>query len=485
METRIPDRLRFRCNDSILERAFEIALNDLASNIVPLQDGLLERESFVFRAGASYEKPWTRDAAINVWNGAGLLYPEVAYNTLLATLERTSAGLQIGAEYDQYWDRIIWVLGAWWLYLFSGNRDLLTVAHEAGRNTLASLEDTEFTSDLGLFRGPAVYGDGVSAYPDVYAHTADGHSSILRWPAANPGGASKPGRGLPMHALSTNCLYFHVYEVLGAMAQEVGVPPDPTWTAKSERIRASINRHFWIPERGHYRYLVDPFGGSDEQEGLGQACAILFGVADDERRDSVFRTQSITATGIPCLWPCFDRYRRDDHYGRHSGTVWPPIEGFWAEAAARHGRADLFGFELRKLSERAVRDGQFFELYHPESGLPYGGLQEWEGRGIVDDWQPLPHQTWSATGFLRMVLMGIAGMRFESEGVRFRPVLPAPLASVELSGVPYRDATLRVTLHGPGRRVRQVHVDGKDTAAPFLPTDAVGAQVIEIVLGSG
>jgi hypothetical protein len=38
---------------------------------------------------------WTRDAAINVWSGAGLLYPDVARNTLLATLEQGEHGPRI------------------------------------------------------------------------------------------------------------------------------------------------------------------------------------------------------------------------------------------------------------------------------------------------------------------------------------------------------------------------------------------------------
>jgi hypothetical protein len=77
-----------RSGSPTAERAFSIALDDLASNIVPFSEGLLDREAPVLRAGAGYEKTWTRDAAINVWNGAGLLYPAEGRNTLLSVLER-------------------------------------------------------------------------------------------------------------------------------------------------------------------------------------------------------------------------------------------------------------------------------------------------------------------------------------------------------------------------------------------------------------
>jgi glycogen debranching enzyme len=467
----------------VIESALKVAFDDLASNIVPLKEGLLDSEQPVFRAGGGYEKPWTRDAAINVWNGGALLYPAVARNTLLATLERRGGALRIAHEYDQYWDAIIWALGAWAYFLASGDSDFLRDAFAAARNTLFDLERNEFDEELGLFRGPAVYGDGVAAYPDIYARTKSGHSSILRWVDANPETRARPGYGLPMHALSTNCLYFRVYEVLPQMAELLGIESDASWSARAETLRKAINLHFWSSERGLYNYLHDKFGGSDVQEGFGHSFAILFGIADADQRESIFRRQHVTPQGIACLWPCFSRYRVGDHYGRHSGTVWPPIQGFWAEAAARYGRGDIMAQELRTLAERAIRDQQFFELYHPDRGTPYGGLQEWEGRGIVDDWPSYPHQTWSATGFLRIVLFGLAGMELQPGGVRFAPMLPEDMSGFELTGLPYRDALINLIVegHGRGSRVRETRVNGKVTSDAALSADAMGSVTVEIL----
>lgn len=107
-------------------------------------------------------------------------------------------------------------------------------------------------------------------------------------------------------------------------------------------------------------------------------------------RSTTLRARSSTAipnkitAGIPCLWPCFDRYRREQDYGRHSGTVWPPIQGFWAEAVARQGRADLFARELLVLARNADRDGEFVEIYHPDTGLPYGVCKSARDKGSAD-----------------------------------------------------------------------------------------------------
>jgi hypothetical protein len=114
--------------------------------------------------------------------------PEASRSTLLSVLERSAEGKVIFG--GQYWDAIIWTTGAWAYYLYTGDRDLLALAFEATQNSLARFEAEEYDPHTGLFRGPACYGDGVGAYPDVYAQT-NGSSSILDWPRCNP---DKPAR---------------------------------------------------------------------------------------------------------------------------------------------------------------------------------------------------------------------------------------------------------------------------------------------------
>ena len=85
--------------------AFRIAMGDLLGNVSLFQDGLLESPRPVILAGLDYDTPWTRDAAMNAWNGASLLMPEVSRNTLLSVLERVDGKVRIGG---QYWDCIVW-----------------------------------------------------------------------------------------------------------------------------------------------------------------------------------------------------------------------------------------------------------------------------------------------------------------------------------------------------------------------------------------
>ena len=261
-----------------LNEAFRIAIGDLLGNVTPFQDGLLERPAPVIFAGLAYDKPWTRDASVNAWSGASLLMPEVSRDTLLSVLTRSNGKVQIGG---QYWDCIIWTTGAWHHYLYTGDKQFLALALEATRNSLAFFEQTEFDAKDGLFRGPASTSDGVAAYPDEFA-TAGCPMDILAWPGLHPDKVSKPGYGIPMKTLSTNCLYYNAYVTAEKMAAELKAPVDPQWTAKATNLRRAINTRLWNQKQGCYRLLISPFGKCDRQEGLGSSYALLFGVADTE-----------------------------------------------------------------------------------------------------------------------------------------------------------------------------------------------------------
>lgn len=466
-----------RTNDPSVNRAYRIALGDLWGNIQPFQDGLLEEPRPVLLAGLDYDTPWTRDAAINVWNGLGLVWPSVARDTLLSVLERREGRVCIGG---QYWDAIIWSLGAWACYLHSGERDFLALALQALRNSLERFEAEEFDPQFGLFRGPAVYGDGVAAYPQRYS--PGGTSSILDWVKFNPQKQADRGYGIPMMSLSTNCVYAQAYRVANWMAEELSLSPVVAHEQRAATLRASIQKHFWNPEQGTFRYLVDAEGGSDHQEGLGHSFALLFGLADAGQAASVLDRQFIAPAGIPCVWPSYERYTQKGGYGRHSGTVWPFISAFWGEAALQHGRPDLFEREFKIFSGHINRHGQCAEIYHPLSGEVYGGLQE-AGQGADGlEWTSCSRQSWTASAYLRMLLFGVAGLHFHRAGLEFQPCLPAGLERMRLDGLRYRGGTLDLALEGRGSRICRCSVNGLRADA-FLPADATGKQHVVIELG--
>lgn len=394
--------LSLRTGDAQLDQAFRLALGDLLGNVQPFRDGLLETSAPCLIAGLDYVTPWTRDAAFNTWFGLAKLSPEVARNTLLSVLERTSEGVvRIGG---QYWDAIIWAHGAWELFEATQDRAFLATAFDAVKNSLTRFEAEEFDSADGLFRGGACFQDGIAAYPDFYTPEAGDppFSGIHVWVEVAKTKRYPTGGGMPCKALSTNCLYYRAYQVGGYMANALGVALDSSWDAKADALRNAINTRFWNTAKGSYRYLVDAPGEDDRQEGLGLAFALLFGVADDAQAAKVFANVHLSAHGIPCVWPTYSRYAINGEYGRHSGPIWPQVNAAWALACIARGRTDLAEAEFVSLANKACRDGGFIEVFHPDTGAPYGGLQEHHERPGIELYPVIRRQSWCASGYIAM-----------------------------------------------------------------------------------
>jgi len=410
----------FECNDERLNKAFRLAVGCVEANVAVIKHGLLTEEKPCVMAGLDYATPWTRDAAINVMNAVKYTDAEIAENTLVSVLEKINDRVVIG---DQYWDNVIWGLAAYDLYCVNKDEKFLSLAYATLDNTLSDRINDEFDRKTGLFRGPAVYGDGVSAYPDKYTDS-DFNSGILSWVDSHPAERAEKGYGLPMFALSTNCLYYAAMRVADKMAGLLNKQAKYETTA--DELKNNVEIKFFNGKS--YDYL---YNECSAQEGLGLSFLLLFDMVPKDRAESIIKNAYVTKQGIPCVYPTFDRYK-EYGFGRHSGTIWPHVQGFWAKAALKYGNVSAFEHELFALADNAVKDLQFAEIYHPESGVIYGGVQEINafGKRGMDIWKSCDYQTWSATAFLNMIFEGIAG--YSTINGKFNPYLPKGIEYIKL-----------------------------------------------------
>ena len=239
---------------------------------------------------------------------------------------------------------------------------------------------------------------------------------------------------------------------------------------KAARLKDAINARFWLPEKGYYGYYLDEDGKIDDRmEGLGEAFAILTGVADADRARQILRSTPTTAWGFPCLWPQYPEwrsYRTDFAHYYHNGMIWPFVEGYWAWAASESKDAKTFGRELDALVALSEKNDTFMELYRPEDGKPDGS----------------PRQLWSGSGFLSMVYHGLFGIHFEQDGLRFAPVVPERFQQLSLADFKYRDATLQIVVKGHGTVIDKFLLDGQPQERPLFAASGQGDHKIEILL---
>ena len=435
------------------------------------KSGLLDGKLGKFlRAGGDYQEPWTRDASINSWNAASLLEPQIAKNTLYAVLDKNEKGEPIVQPDNQWWDKVIWIYGAWNHYLVTGDREFLKVSYGVATRLLALMRKDHFDSEFGLFKGPSFFNDGIAGSPAPPAPAEDtGSTFVLDHPNTDR-----------IMALSTNCLYVAGYRTAAKMAAELGEPKGEEEKLAAE-LTQTIRKRFWMPKDGRFGYFIHgaaPLRGQLDasQEGTGLSYAILFDIATPAQARSILSRTHREPLGIVDVYPHFERYS-DAHPGRHNVLVWPVVQGLWARAAAHQRDLKVFNEELTHLTQLAQgSQWNFYEIYDGKSGKVEGGWQSGIHFGSV------PHQTWSASAYLSMVLNGVFGLRFSTTGLTFQPLVPAEWSGAKLTGIAYRNATLDIQIKGQGSHLASLTLDGVPSITGKIAPSLRGKHTVELVV---
>lgn len=437
-----------------IDKAFGIAVETLFKNT---PDSLI-------KAGGQYGGEWTRDVSINSWNAAALLMPEkTAYSLWSVTTDNRSF---IG---HQYWDHIIWVTAVYDFYQKTGDMSFLHQAYKTSSNTMAKLEREQFDADYGLFMGPSVFNDGIAGYEEPIFDTKHHSSYVLDYPGSHR-----------IKCLSTNCIYYNAYCVLSKMASLHGEKSTAAvYNRKAKDLRAAIRKHLFDVKQNKLNYLVDSEGTvHPHQEALGISFAILFGVVSDAEAERIIANTYSGNHGIPSIYPHFKRFNQE-HPGRHNQIVWPFVNAFWADAAYTKGRTDIFDFELQNLANLALNSNNcFYEIYNEDTGAVDGG---WQQGG---KWNSVYDQTWSATGYLRMIFTDLLGMQFTPKGVTFNPCgeLLNKYGFKQLTNLRYRNGKLNISVSGTGNKIVSVKVNGKKQSLSKPIAPAEGNVQIEFIV---
>ena len=425
----------------------------------------------ILAAGGDYGGEWTRDLAINSWNGASVFRPIVAERSLWSvTINKDTIG-------HQYWDKILWSIAACNHYLVTGDKEFLAQAYRCSANTMKELEQSTFDTHYGLFMGPSVFNDGIAAYPEPIYEPNNYSSGVL-----------DHKNSYHIKCLSTNCIYYGAYIALSRMSSFLNENSElsKTYQQKAENLKKSILKNFYNSEKNTFNYLIDHRGKVDtSQEALGLSFAVMFGIIDGEKAKQLVENAVVSQFGITSITPDFPRYSKEMP-GRHNNIIWPMVNGFFAKAAVETKNYATFDHELLSLTHLALDEDKgnynFREIYNPYSGKPDGGYQAWGESRPNFHWESCKFQTWSATAYISMVINGLFGMKFNEESLSFGPFLPAEIGSIKLKDLAYRDSKLNIVIKGKGHTVRSFTLDGKEQTEYSIASTIKGEHTIVIVL---
>jgi hypothetical protein len=443
---------KIQCDNQQIMDAGNLAINTVEINI---RRGILA-------AGGDYGGEWTRDIAINSWNAVSLLYPQVAEKSLWSVTHHKDTIAH------QYWDKILWTVSAINHYYITGDLEFLTQAYRCSENTIHQLEELAYDKEYGLFKGPAVFADGIAGYPEPVFDKNNFSSYVLDHHAAN------------IKCLSTNCLYYGAYNALADMASilEKDSQTIESFKLKGEQLKTSILKHFYKDTEHKLNYMIDEAGKVHTyQEAMGYSFAVIFGVFTQELSYELTRNTFISKFGIPCLYPDFPRYS-EAQPGRHNNIIWPMANGFFAKACIIADNYPAFDKELKSLTSLALDadkgNYEFWEIYNPYTGKPDGGYQAMGEDKPNHHWNSCRLQTWSATAYLNMLIHGVAGIRFTKNGLSFSPNVPGELHYLKLCDLTYRNAGLTIEIKGTGRKIKSFRVNGRIQEQPFIPAETIG-----------
>jgi len=230
-----------------------------------------------------------------------------------------------------------------------------------------------------------------------------------------------PRHGKPVEI---NALWYNALRLMALWGGALGDAAAATgFAADADRIRASFERAFWNPRRGH---LDDVVGDARLRPNQLFALSLPFPLLAPEQRESVVRVverKLLTPFGLRTLAPDEPEYvaqyrggpaERDGAY--HQGTVWPWLLGPYVRAylcafgrapeTLRHCRELLRPLELH-LGDACL--GTVSEVFSAETPFAPGGA---------------PAQAWSIAELIQLLAVDLAdGPQDRSR--RERKALPA------------------------------------------------------------
>lgn len=408
----------------------------------------LVRDDGALSAGAKWPGVWTRDVSYSSVLALAIVAPDAVRKSLLAKVDSGGRIIQdtgTGGSWPVSTDRMTWALAAWELYAVTGDRDWLRRAYDIIRRSAQA--------DL-------------HAIVDPRTGLAMGEQSFMDWREQSYPRWMQPADIATSAAIGTNAVHYATWRILAEMAQALG-EPSAQWTSAADRLRTAIDARLWQADAGYYatfRYGRLSPSLAPRSDALGEALAIIYGVADPARRARIASRTPLVEFGAPTFWPYIPNMTR-----YHNGALWPFVNAFWTWAAAEarntaaveHGLASIY------------RPAALF-LTNKENMVAETG--HFDGTVLNSD-----RQLWSVAGSLATQYRVLFGMRFRADRLVFAPMVPPAYAGERtLSGLRYRGAVLTVTIRGSGDGVASARLDGRPIAAAEVPATLAGEHRLEI-----
>ena len=405
-----------------------------------------------FETGEKWHYVWTRDLSYAADLGLALLDPGRVRNSLDFKLSGyrkavpkaehiagTPDGLQVvqdtgsGGSWPVSTDRVTWAFAAEETLLHLPPAERAAFA----RRALAALTNT-------------IENDRVAAF-DPRDGLYTGEQSFLDWrdqsyAAWIPGDLASMASA---KAVSTNVAHYKALAFTARLAREAGdAARAARYAAWAADLKQAINARLWLKDAGMYSSLTaGHLDGAPMHrfDWLGQALAIVTGVADGAQARSILASYPHGPMGAPVIWP-----QQPGVPVYHNRALWPFVTAYGLKAAVQAGNAAVADAAYDSLMRGAALNMSNMENLEWLSGQPL--LLDEKHPALIGPVINSRRQLWSVGAYLGMVIENVFGVAAMDEGIALRPFVTTKLRRETFAG------SGQATLHGLRLRGRRIDV---------------------------
>lgn len=431
---------RLSTDNRLHEAIYNMGLDEMVNAVEP---------DTTLRTGKEWAGVWTRDVSYSILLSMAYLQPKASMISLRRKVDSLGRIIQdtgSGGAWPVSTDREIWCVAAYEIYKVTGDKEWLNFIYPVVKKSLETDDQTVYDTLTGLVKGETSFIDWREQSHPRWMQCADIFNT---------------------ETLSTSIVHARAWQVLADMAEELGQKATAKVAgARAQSIAESINRMLWMPDKGYYgMYLYgrDHLIMNPRAETLGEALAIMWGIADEQRSRSITEHNPTTPFGAAIFYP-----QIADMPPYHNNALWPWVASWWALANARVGNEQ----GVMQAIGSVFRPAALFCTNKENFNLDNGDIAtELNSSNML----------WCLSGNLAITHKILFGIEFQKDALAFHPFVPKRMGgSRSLYNFCYRDAKLDIVVNGYGSNIKSFRVNGKEQQPLILARKAKGNLRVEI-----
>ena len=221
------------------------------------------------------------------------------------------------------------------------------------------------------------------------------------------------------------------------------------WQLRADRLRGTVEQHFWMPEHGYYGIALDGEGALCRVLASNPGHLLYVGLVSDARATNV--ASRLLSPAFHSGWGVRTLANGEARYNPmsyHNGSVWPHDSALCAAGIARYGSREGAGRLLRGAFEAAVH----FDMRLPEL---FCGFKRGPGSPPIAYPVACLPQAWAA-GSPFMLLQACLGIEIDGWNGEINvthPQLPSGIDEVRLHTIEVGDENIDLVFSRVGDRI--------------------------------